>query len=114
MGIIEIIFTLFSIVAIIVVIIVVYNYFSNMFTSAFKWMGNIFGGINSVKPCGGDCYNDQICDEQINKCRKKCNTGETYNTGADLCCNITTHEIINKVCVPKCPQGNKDVEIQIV
>lgn len=107
MGIIEIIFTLFSIVAIIVVIIVVYNYFSNMFTSAFKWMGNIFGGINSVKPCGGDCYNDQICDEQINKCRKKCNTGETYNTGADLCCNITTHEIINKVCVPKCPPGQQ-------
>ena len=104
MGTFEIVIYLIAIVVIIGVIIFIYNYLSNQFTSIFNWGKNLFG-LNPPKPCGGDCYNDQICDLQLNKCRQNCKTGETYDTTADICCNITTHEIIGKVCVPKCPSG---------
>lgn len=77
--------------------------------------GGFYGMLNfftdlfnpAPKPCGGDCYNNTICDLVLKKCRKNCKEGESfYDIGNEgICCNNTTHEIVNDVCTPKCAEG---------
>lgn len=76
------------------------------FSGAVDYFKNLFG-ISSPEPCGGGCYNDQICDLKLNKCRKGCKDNESfYDIGTDgICCDNNTNELIGNVCTPKCPTG---------
>lgn len=88
------------------VIILIIYYISNNFAVNTDWIKK-FLNIETIKPCGGDCYNEQICDLKLNKCRKNCKDGESfYDIGTEgICCNNTTHEIIENICREKCPTG---------
>lgn len=74
-------------------------------TPVIKWIKNFLGITDPPIPCGGSCYNEQICDTVLNRCRKNCEPGESYYIIGDggICCNPITHEVIDNVCTPKCP-----------
>ena len=76
-------------------------------TPVIKWIKNFLGITDPPIACGGSCYNDQICDTVLNRCRKNCEPGESYYKIGDggICCNPVTDEVIDNVCTPKCPPG---------
>jgi hypothetical protein len=90
-------------VMVVVAIIIFYIYKGVMFV--WPWIKNFLGIKDPPKPCGG-CYNDQICDDKLNKCRKNCKVGESYydNGGDGICCDNTTNEVVDNVCIPKCAE----------
>ena len=102
MNTIDIIMFFISLIGIGVVIYFIYSTWS----SSINWLTNILN-IAPPKPCNGGCYNEQICDLNLNKCRKNCKEGESYyDIGSEgICCDNTTHEIVENVCTPKCPTG---------